>query len=313
MSYDKFKNITIQQLEGLIALVEAGSFTRAAVKLFLSQPALTKQIMSVEEAAGTRLVERHSTGVVLTPEGRILYDYSKRIIRLREDAKDRIERIKNQESGHIYVAASNIPATYILPWLLSDLKRAYPDISVQMQMYDSEEVLQVILNNQAEIGLVGKEISNRKITAERLWGDRLVLAVRADSPLAKRRSLTVEELAGTPFVARERGSGTRHVIENCLQSDFGIGLSEFNVVCEMGSSGAVKEAVLAGLGVSIVSAFSIKIELAQGLLSTVNINDCKMERFFYLIYRKDFSFRKHHLHFLDVLRNYNPLQTAAGN
>ena len=115
MSYDKFRNITIQQLEGLLALIEAGAFTRAAGKLFISQSALTKQIMNLEESAGTKLVNRGSAGIVLTPEGQILYDYAKRIIRLREDARDRVERLKNQESGHIYVSASNVPATYILP------------------------------------------------------------------------------------------------------------------------------------------------------------------------------------------------------
>ena len=308
MSYDKFKNITIQQLEGLIALVEAGSFTKAAVKLFLSQSAVTKQIMNMEESAGTRLVNRCSTGITLMPEGQILYDYAKRIIRLREDAKDRVERLKNQESGHIYVSASNIPATYILPRLLSDLRQAYPDIHVHMQMHDSEEALQIILNNQAEIGLIGKEISNRKIAAERLWKDKLVLAVPADNPLAKQQAVTVEELAGMTFVVREQGSGTRHIIEDCLQGNFGTSLSQFNVLCEMGSNEAVKEAVLAGLGVSIMSIFSIKRELAQGLLTIVNITDCQMDRFFYLIYRKDFPLRRHHLRFLDVLKKYRPFQ-----
>jgi DNA-binding transcriptional LysR family regulator len=307
MSYDKFKNITIQQLEGLIALVEAGSFTRASGKLFLSQSALTKQIINMEESAGTRLVNRYSAGVTLTPEGRILYDYAKRIVRLREDVKDRVERLKNQESGHIYVSASNIPAVYILPGLLSDLRQACPDIRVHMQMYDSEEVLQIILNNQAEIGFIGKEISNRKIATERLWKDKLVLAVSADNPLAKRQAVTVDELAATPFVVREQGSGTRYIVEDCLQRNFGTGLSRFNVICEMGSSEAVKEAVLAGLGVSIVSIFSIKRELAQGLLAIVNITDCQMDRFFYIIYNKHFTLRKHHLRFLDVLKKYSPL------
>jgi DNA-binding transcriptional LysR family regulator len=306
MSYDKFRNISIQQLEGLVALAESGNFTKAAGKLFITQSALTKQIMIMEDSAGTKLVNRSSGGAALTPEGRVLYDYAKRIIGLREDARDRIERLKNQESGHVYVSASNIPASYILPKLLTDLNRAHPDIHVHMQMHDSEEALQIILNSQAEIGFIGKEISNRKITAKRLWKDQLVLIVPGDHPHAKRPTVTVEELAKTPLVIREQGSGTRHIIEECLQKKFGSGLSQFNIVCEMGSSESVKEAVLAGLGVSIMSVFSIKRELEQGLLTAVEITGCQMERYFYLIYRKDFPLRRHHLCFLNVVNNYRP-------
>jgi DNA-binding transcriptional LysR family regulator len=311
MSYDKFRNITIQQLEGLLALIEAGAFTRAAGKLFISQSALTKQIMNLEESAGTKLVNRGSAGIVLTPEGQILYDYAKRIIRLREDVRDRVERLKNQESGHIYVSASNVPATYILPRLLSHLRQAHPDIHVHMQMHDSEEALQIILNNQAEIGFIGKEISNKKIKAERLWKDKLVLAVPVDNPLAKQQAVTVEELAGVPFVMREHGSGTRYIIEDCLQRNFGTGLSKLNIVCEMGSAEAVKEAILSGLGVSIMSVFAVKRALAQGLLAIVDIKDCQMDRYFYLIYRKDFLLRKHHLRFLEVVKEYQPFPSPS--
>ncbi len=146
MNSDTLKDITLQQMEILIALVEAGSFTRAAGKLFLSQPSLTKQIQNLETAAGTRFVNRGSGGISLTPEGQILYDYTKRILRLREDAKDRIERMKEQESGHIYISASTIPATYILPRLLSFMKKTYPDMQVHIQTHDSEETLQIVLN-----------------------------------------------------------------------------------------------------------------------------------------------------------------------
>src|SRR5512137_2746873 len=163
MNSDIFKDITFQQLEILIALVEAGTFTRAAGKLFLSQPSLTKQIQNLETASGTRLVNRGRTGISLTPEGQILYDYAKRIVRLREDAKERIGWIKEQESGHIYISASTIPATYILPCVLSSLTQTHPDIRVHMQMHDSEETLQIVLADQAEMGFVGKETLHKKL------------------------------------------------------------------------------------------------------------------------------------------------------
>ncbi len=307
MGYDAFKNITLQQLESLIALTEAGSFTRAAAMLFLSQSTLTKQIQSMEDSAGTKLVNRGRTGISLTPEGQIIYEYAKRTTRLREDAKERLERLKNQESGHLYISASSAPATYILPRLLTQLYHAHPGINAHVQMHDSEETLQIILNGQAEMGLIGKETFNKRLISERFCKDELVLATPLSHPFAGREGVTVEELLQTPFVMREHGSGTREIVEAALQSRFGKSLTLFNTVCEVGSSEAVKEAILAGLGVSILSLFAVRREIEQGLLTTVRIVDCPIERYFYLIYRKNFPLRTHHRHFLDAARKYQPL------
>ncbi len=306
MSYDTFKDITIQQLEILIALVETGSFTAAAGRLFLSQPSLTKQIQNLEQAAGTQLVNRGSTGISLTPEGRIIYDYAKRIIRLREDARERVARVKNQEAGHIYVSASTTPATHILPGLLSRLKDTHPDIQVHLQMHDSEDTLQIVLNDQAEIGFLGKEPSNRKLIVEQLWKDRLVLAAPVGHPLAKLPKVTIEDLKKAPFIIREKGSGTRDIVEQCLQKYLDTSLAQLNVIIEMGSSEAVKEAILSGLGVSILSIFAIKRELSQGLLAAININNSCMERHFYLIYKKQFPLMKYHRRFLDFVKGFQP-------
>ena len=306
MGKDKFKNITIQQLEILVALVEAGSFTRAAAKLFLSQPSLTKQVQNLEDAAGARVVTRGATGATLTPEGQIIYDYARRIIRLREDAKERVLRLKEEESGHIYVSASTIPATYILPHLLGRLKEIHPVIEVHVRMHDSEETLQAVLNDQAEMGFIGKEPGNKKLISRRLWKDSLVLAAPASHPLARQRTVKPADLAKAPLILRERGSGTRALIEECLEKQLHTDLSHFNVVCEMGSSEAVKEAVLAGLGVSILSFFAIKRELAQGLLSALPVSNCSMERYFYLVYKKQFPLMMYHRNFLDIVKRFSP-------
>ncbi len=307
MSSNAFKNITFQQFETLIALVEAGSFTRAAPLLFLSQSALTKQMQGMEEAAGTKLINRGAAGISLTPEGQVLYDYAKRIARLRDEANDRVERLKNQDSGHIYVSASTTPATYILPGLLTRLQQLHPGIRVHIQMQDSDETLQMILNNQAEIGFIGKEVLNKKILSERLSKDELVLAVPPHHPLAGRPSVTVEKLTREPFVLREQGSGTRAILEASLQRHGSLHLSDFDIVCELGSTEAVKEAILAGLGVSILSVLAVKRELAQGLLARVDIINLPLERYFYIISRKNFPLRNHHRYFLEVARGYQPL------
>ncbi|HET6461544.1 MAG TPA: selenium metabolism-associated LysR family transcriptional regulator [Syntrophales bacterium] len=308
MGKDKFKNITLQQLEILLALVEAGSFTRAAGKLFLSQPSLTKQIQNLEEAAGARLVNRSAAGNSVTPEGRIIYDYARRMIRLREDAKDRVMRLKDQESGHIYVSASTIPATYILPNLLGRLKEIHPAIQVHVQMHDSEETLQTVLNDQAEMGFIGKAPTNMKLISTRLWKDTLLVVVPASHELAKQKSVRLGDFTKVPFIIREKGSGTRDLSEECLQKQLGMNLSAFNVICEMGSSEAIKEAILAGLGVSILSSFAIRREMAQGLLTALPVSNCHMDRYFYLVHKKQFPLMTYHKNFVDIVKRYSPLE-----
>jgi DNA-binding transcriptional LysR family regulator len=304
MGNDGFRNITMQQLEVLIHLVEAGSFTHAAQRMALTQPTLTKHIRNLEDAAGTRVVERKNIGISLTPEGRILYDLARRILRLREEAQEKIRNLKDSESGPIFLCASTIPATYILPRLLGALKKRCPEIRIHIQTGDSEETIQAILADQAEMGIIGKGSPDRRLKVEPLWEDRLLIALPAGHPWAKRTGVPVAELVKVPFVLRERGSGTRSALEGCLAKQGAPPLASFSIACEMGSSEAVKEAILAGLGVSILSIHAMERELAQGLLAAVPLEDCPLERRFYLIYKKQFRLMKHHRRFLSVIKNF---------
>ena len=304
MGYDVFKNVTIQQMESLVQLIAEGSFSRAAKKLFLTQPALTKHIKNMEDSLGIRLVNRGNGGVSLTPEGKILYDYARRIIKLREEAKEKILRVRENESGNIHIGASTIPATYILPYILSDFKKTYPAIRANVQAADSEEATEAILNNQGEIGFIGKKPLNRKLHVEPLWGDRLILAVPAGHRWVGKGHVTLDELSGEPFVLRERGSATREILETYLKENAGISLTHFNIIGEMGSSEAVKEAIIAGLGCSILSIHAVGRELRQQVVVEVPLDDCRIERYFYLIYRRQFSLMRHHRLFLDFVRGY---------
>jgi len=304
MSYDQFKNVTIQQMESLIYLVKEGSFSRAAKRVFLTQPSLTKHIKNLEDSINARIVNRENMGISLTPEGKILYDYARRILKLRDEVKEKILRIKENESGNIFVSASTIPATYILPYLLNEFKKLFPDIRAYIQANDSEETLGMILNNQAEIGFIGKKTLNKRLNVEPLWKDTLVLTVPGDHPWRKKDYVTLNEVSKEPYIIREVGSGTREVLEEYLLQNTDKSLSRFNIVCEMGSSEAVKEAIIAGLGASILSIHAIKRELKQGILIEVPIQDCSIQRYFYLIYKKQLSLMHHHKLFLKFVKNY---------
>ncbi|HSD95327.1 MAG TPA: selenium metabolism-associated LysR family transcriptional regulator [Syntrophales bacterium] len=306
MASDGFQNLTMQQLEALIHLVEERSFSRAARKMHLTQPSLTKHVRNVEEALGAKIVDRSSRSLALTPEGRVLHDYARRIVKLRDEARERILLLREEEAGDIRIAASTIPATYILPYAIGAFRKKHPGIRTTVRTADSSDVIETVLDNGAEIGFIGKKPSAGKLIAEELWKDRLVLAVPSGHPWAKRRSVRIAEIAKAPFVIREKGSGTREALEECLRETAGQGLPHLNIAAEMGSSEAVKEAVIAGLGISVISVHAIRRELKAGILAALAIEGCPIERSFYLIYRRQFDLMAHHKIFLDYIRAYRP-------
>jgi len=301
MNTDHFKNITFQQMEALISLVEKGSFSLAARKMHLTQPALTKNIKNMEDYVGASLVNRGSAGVTLTPEGKIIYDYAKRMLKLREEAKERVALLGTKTGGNVYIGASTIPATYLLPRVLSRMRRDHPDITMYIKTADSEDVMNMVLDGEVEIGIIGKKPSNKKLEAQKLWKDRLVLAAPEKHKWRKTNSVVMKDLFTEPFIVREKGSATRDFMTNYLKEEKSLNLSQFNICAELGSSEAVKEAIIAGLGVSIISIHAVKRELEQELLKEITIQGCRMERYFYLIYRRNFDFRVFHKIFVDFL------------
>jgi len=302
VKYDGFKNITFQQMEALVHLVEERSFSRAAKKMLLTQPALTKHIKNIEEVLGAKVVNRGGAGLSLTPEGNILHDYAGRILRLRDEVKEKIENARGNAGGVVTVAASTIPATYILPRILKGFQEVCPGIQVRIESMDSEKALDSILNGEADIGFVGKSPPGRRIYAEVFWPDRLILVVPAGHPWAKRKSVSAKKLVKEPFVTRERGSATREVVESCLKQNGGLNPADLNVAAELGSSEAVKEAVVAGVGASVISIHAVAREIRQGLLSGLTVKGCPFARSFYLIYRRRLDLMQYHRLFIDYAR-----------
>ncbi|MFA5324241.1 MAG: selenium metabolism-associated LysR family transcriptional regulator [Smithella sp.] len=304
MSGDHLKSITIQQMEAIIALVEEGSFSRAAKRMLLTQPALTKNIKNAEDCLGVRLANRSSAGISLTPEGKILYDYARRMIKLRDEAKEKVLALGKDACGNIYISASTIPANYILPRVLSEFNKINYGIRVNIKTADSEVALNMVLDNEVEMGFIGKNPMNGKVKAESLWKDRLVLIVPQGHPWQKKKSITLPELLAEPFVVRERGSATRELFESYLKKSKSINLSQFNICCELGSSEAIKEAVIAGLGVSVISIHAVSRELSQKLLFEVPVQGCSLERKFYFIFRHQFEGRPFHKTFINFIKSY---------
>lgn len=308
MPYDTFQNITFQQLEALIHLVAERNFSRAAVRMALTQPSLTKHIQKLEEAAGCRIVNRDAAGVTLTPEGHILYDIAKKVIGLRSEARDRLAKLADQESGTIHLCASTIPSTYLLPKVLSAFRVDHPDIHTYMTSTNSDEAIDLVTNGICEIGIVGKVPTHRKLEAISLWADRLVLVVPACWPKPDRPALQPEDLFQLPFILREKGSATRETLNRYLRQQVQRDVAAMRVVAELGSSEAVKEGVVAGLGASILSEFAVVREVRQGLVDLVPIEGWDIRRHFVLIYRKHTVFPRHVERFIEFLKAFRKVE-----
>ncbi len=306
MISDQFRFITLQQLEALVSLVEERSFSEAARKMLLTQPSLSKHIKNLEDFTGCGLINRTKSGISLTAEGSILYGYAKRILRLRDEARDKILISKDAAAGIIFVAASTIPATYILPSVLTALKISRPEIMVHLSGGDSDSVIHMVLDGHAEIGFIGKSVTDRRLLSERIWADELILITRRGHPWEVSSGVSMAELAQEPFITREKGSGTMSEFEEFLKTKHDTMLSRFNIVCEMGSSEAVKEAVMAGLGVSVLSIHAVKRELLQGILAHIPLHGPRITRSLYMVRKRQFTPLPHHLEFMHTAQAYRP-------
>ncbi len=307
MNRDTFKFITLQQLEAFARLVEERSFSEAARRMLLTQPSLSKHIRNLEDLAGCILVTRNRTGVSLTPEGSILYGYARRILRLRDEAREKIELARESVSGQVFAAASTIPATYLLPPVLTVLHRNHPDIKVHVTTGDTDSVIHMVLAGQAELGFIGSPVQDRRLMSEPVWDDELVCVVHAGHPWAASGEAGMAELLQEPFVVREKGSGTRAVFERHLQAAHAKGLERLHVVSEMGSSEAVKEAVIAGLGVSFLSIHAVRREIEMGILVRIRIRGMEIRRPFHLIRKRQQTLLVHQQLFVDAAKAYRPL------
>jgi DNA-binding transcriptional LysR family regulator len=276
----------IHQLEVFYNLVELKSFTKAAGAVGLTQPTVSELIRSMEESLGERLVDRLGREVLPTPAGKVLYRYAQRIIQLRDEALQAVEKSRGILSGSLPIGASTIPGTYILPELIGSFKTKYPAIRTKLQILSSAEVSAKVLKGDLEIGLVGANPDDRRILLEEIFSDELVLTVYPEHPLAQMEAVEISGIAKEPFILRETGSGTRTVMSQVLEAH-GLPVSQLQVVSEMGGTDAVRQAIKAKIGISILSRRAIAEDVERGSLSVVQLKGIRFLRPIYLAHRKN--------------------------
>ncbi len=257
------------------------SFTKAAEKLNMTQPAVTFQVRQLEEDFNTRLFDRGHNKINLTKAGEVVYSYADRIFDLYGEMQESVKRLTGDKSGNITIGASTTIAEYMLPALLGDFKEKFPDVKIKLKVANTTGIVTMVEDNAIDLGIVEGDINNKLLLAEACQIDKMVVIASPEHELSKRSSLNTSELLEHPFIFREGGSGTRSVIENYLH-DAGYESSQLNIALELGSTEAIKGAVEAGMGISIVSEAAISKELKLGTLCAIELKP-SLERQFSLV------------------------------
>lgn len=277
------EEVQLPYLETFSKAAEVSSFTVAAKALHLTQAAVSQRIQYLEKALGVSLFRRHGGRVLLTEAGRRLYDYAQRILDLHRNARQEIGRQPLSISGELLLGASTIPGEHLLPALLSVFHQRYPTIQVRADISDSMAVMEKVEHGQVHLGLVGRKSDNPHLEFRSFAHDRMVLIVPAGHAWSKRKRVSVNSLCKQPLVLREAGSGLRHCFEKGLQRA-GKSLRDIQVALELGSNEAIKEAVLRGIGVAMLSSYAVQKEIKSGELTALQLTDLNCDREMFVVW-----------------------------
>ena len=255
-------HITLRQLEVFAEVLKSGSTTQASVMLALSQSAVSAALTDLEGQLGVQLFDRVGKRLVVNEHGRLLYP---RALALLEQTTE-IEQLFREDNGAIRVYASSTIGNYILPAMIARYRQDFPDLPLELSVGNSQDVINAVLDFRVDIGLIEGPCHSTEIISEPWMEDELVVFAAPSSPLTK-GPVTLEQLAASPWILRERGSGTRELVDYLLLSH----LPRFQMAMELGNSEAIKHAVRHGLGISCLSRRVIAEQLQAGTLSEVPV------------------------------------------
>lgn len=255
-------------------VAQAGGISRGAEAARVSQPAVSKQIAELEDALGVQLLERLPRGCRLTEAGKILSDYAQRWTSLEKDAVRAMEEYRGLKRGRLAIGASMTIGGYLLPEIIAEFHRRFPDIELQLEIANTQQIQQALRDGSVELGLTEGPMDSEELESVVFFQDELVVVAPASHPFLKKKSVSVREISKEPFILREEGSGTRAFQERALRRK-GI---KINPVLSLASPEAIKNAVAAGIGLTIVSRLIVALELNSGTLGIVPLKDLTIRR-----------------------------------
>lgn len=275
---------------------ETGSMTETAKKIHMTQPAVSQTILDLEEELNVKLFDRIKNKLVLTNSGKVLLNYSQKILRLVKETEDVIEQITNIKKGELRIGASMTIGTYLLPELIKKFKRIYSGIKLPLVIDNTDFIVDKILGNELDIGLVEGRVDLEDIIIKPFQNDELCLICSRDHHWAEKKIIEPAAIKEADFIIREEGSGTREIIKRTFY--------KHNLACNIkhvfNNFEAIKNAVAANIGVSIVPEIAVSEEIKRGEIVKVDIKDIQLKRKFNIIYHKD----KYHSELFKQFLNY---------
>ncbi len=273
------RNSTLRQLELFEAIARLGSFTRAAEELFLTQPTVSMQIKKLSDTVGMPLFEQMGKKIYLTDIGHELHrtclGISEHLANFEMIAAD----MKGLKKGKLRLAVVTT-AKYFAPRLLGTFCQQYPGVDVSLKVSNRERVLERLAANQDDLYILGQPPEDVDVVAETFLENNLVVIAPANHPLAKKKRIPLERLAKEPFLLREPGSGTRMAAERQFAES---GL-KINMRMELGSNEAIKQAVIGGLGVSVLSRHTLELDTPSKQFVMLNVQGFPIRRQWYFVY-----------------------------
>ena len=260
------------------------SFRRAAEDLYLTQPAVSLQIKALEEEVGLQLFDRSGRHVALTAGGEALLQYSERFESLAKEAEDALAVFRGEVRGKLAIGASLTIAQYILPGLLGSFLKQNPQLEVGVTTRNTEHVIEDVVEQRNDLGLIEGPARRRDVTLETVLEDELVVIAPPAHEWVEQREIEVAQLGSMPLLVREQGSGTRLVAELAMR-EAGLRPQDLRIAFEFDMTEAIKSGVEAGLGIGIVSRWTIRKELELGTLQTIRVRGLRMMRNLSAVYR----------------------------
>ncbi len=267
------------RLEIFVEVVKKGTFSRAAVSLFLTQPTVSSHIAQLEREVGSPLFERRGRKVVLTPAGEEFFPIARDIINMKEKGLEQISRFKVETKGTIEIAASSTPGTYLLPRLLGSFQKENPDISFSLNLTPSQKARELVASYQSDLGLTGEGELGKDLEQFLLYRDKMVGIIPGGHPW-QGKEIEIKDFLEKPLIVPQPGSATRKILSDGLASR-GFSLENFKVYLQINSLEGIKNHVRQGLGVGVIS--SVALNKADEL-GEFFIKGLDLYRNFYVVY-----------------------------
>lgn len=274
-------HLTLQQLKLFESVSRLGSYTRAAEELCITQPAVSIQIKRLEEQVGLPLFEQVGKKTFPTAAGKTMYEASRDILNRVEELKISIEELNGTVKGSLQMSVVTT-AKYFLPKLLGVFLQKYPDVEPKLKFTNRARVVERLMNNEDDFVVMGQIPTDDSLVAHPFLNNILGIIAHADHPLANKKNITIEELAKQRFLIREMGSGTRSVFDQLLHNH-GVKIDAY---MELGSSEALKQAVMAGLGIAVLSLHSVQLERDVSKLTVLDVEGFPLKRRWYAVHLK---------------------------